>query len=106
MKAEEEYFKAQNDYQSAVILVEFMDGQIDKTAQNAFAYATTIERWEDGKVVNYSRETVGFPGQDNVYNKEFKMVTLENGQKAYISEGKFYQIADNGLPNPYLEIGE
>jgi hypothetical protein len=34
------------------------------------------------------------------------MVTLENGQKAYESEGKFYQIADNGLPNPYQEIGE
>ena len=103
-QAQDRYYNAQNDYHSAIIILEVMDGAIDKASQNAFAYATTIERWEDGDIVKYTREAVGYPEIDNIYNKEFKMVTLSNGQKAYESEGKYYQLADDGLPNPYKEI--
>lgn len=103
-QAQDKYYNAQNDYQSAVIVLEVMDDAIDKASQNAFAYATTIERWEDGDIVKFTREAVGHPEIDNVYNKEFKMVTLSNGQKAYESEGKYYQLADDGLPNPYVEV--
>lgn len=96
--AQEEYFKAQKEYDTILGNIYGAEKESSEVMKNIISYASTINNWKDGVVIVGNRHSIG-TGQPNVYNREYTCVTLPDGQKAYAAEGKLYQLEADGSPS-------
>ncbi|MBR3889470.1 hypothetical protein IKJ53_03050 [bacterium] len=96
--AQEEYFKAQKEYDTILGNIYGAEKESSELMKNIISYASTINNWKDGVVIVGNRHSVG-TGQPDVYNREYTCVTLRDGQKAYAAEGKLYQLEADGSPS-------
>ena len=96
--AQKEYFAAQKEYDDVLGSIHGAEKDSAELMKNILSYASVINSWKDGTVIVSNRQSVG-TGQSNVFNREYTRVTLPNGEKAYESNGKYYQLNEQGLPN-------
>lgn len=96
--AKAEYFAAKREREEIEANIYFAQEGKEKQQlmKNINGYVKTINNWKDGTVRIDNHQV--FSGTSNVFNREYTYVTLENGQKAYEYNGRYYQLRDNGDP--------